>query len=291
MPAVIKHGPTTTITHPLVYSIIDGMRTRAFIHRDRSRLFAGDVGRCPRKAVLHHHIPADTEVETSASGKLYMSIGSAVHAQVSDSLHNKKMLLFKEFRIPNLDLSLGGYVDDVIFMAGKVRNLEIKTCGKLPDEIKFDHRQQALMYEAVTGIKGILLYVSRSVATWDGKIQMKAIELNSTPEELEQSLASAAIAHYFSAAGLMPRIPSYFTSESDCTYCPFARICWGEDAAPLPMATPVEREALMTKVQTKVAELKERTPQRRNGVLKHIAENGGEIAREILSAGDWSTMV
>lgn len=277
--------------HQLVSTIIQGMRTREGLHRDRARLFAGDVAHCPRKAVLHHHIDADTKVETAASGKLYMAIGSAVHAQVTDSLFAQGLLLFKEYRIPDLGLSLGGYVDAVVLFDGKVRNVEIKTCGRLPTEAKLEHRHQALMYEAVTGFLSIVLYVSRTVASWDGKVQMRAIELNATPEERDQVIRSAATAHYYSAAGVMPLIPSYLKSKADCTYCPFGEICWGSVNAPISQPSLPQRELLNEQVARHVEAVKRNSTERTNGILNHILLHGTVHAKRVLDDTEWSGLL
>lgn len=277
--------------HPLVKLVISGMRTKAKIYRNNQRLFAGDVAFCPRKAVMYHKIDPDLEVETSASGKLYMGIGSAVHEQVTTSLYEQGMLLFKEYRIPNLSLGLGGYVDAIIWLNDRVRGVEIKTCGKLPDAIKPEHRQQAMTYQAVTGIKMCVMYVSRNVADYSGKIQMRVFELDATQEQLDNALASVAVAYFFSEAGVLPRIPAHITSEKDCTFCPFQSVCWKGAEAPVPLPTAEVREALMAKVTNRVAELKAEAQNRTNGVLQHISLHGTKYAAEKLGGKDWSTIL
>lgn len=277
--------------HSLVTTIIQGMRTHEGIHRDRARLFAGDVAHCPRKAVLHHQVDTDTKVESVASSKLYMAIGSAVHEKVTDSLYAQGLLLFKEYRIPDLGLSLGGYVDAIVLFNGKIRNVEIKTCGRLPNEPKLEHKHQALMYETVTGFRSIVLYVSRSVASWDGKVQMRALELNATPAERDQVLASAATAHYYSAAGVLPPIPSYLRSKVDCNYCPFAEICWGPVPSPSNPPTPAQRELLAEQVARHVEAMRRNSAERTNGILIHLAAHGTPHAKKLLTDTDWSELI
>lgn len=289
MTVTIRRGLSAdSFMHPLTKAINEGLRTQEPIHRDRLRLFASDAGRCARKAVLHNLVDPEIRVTTSAAGKFYMGMGSAVHEKVTDAFFKQDILLFKELRIPRLDLNLGGFIDAVVFIDDHVGAVEIKTCGKLPGEIKPDHRSQALVYHAVTGFKTYVIYVSRNVASWDGKLQIQVLDLIPQPGEVEATLSSIAIAHLFGSAGVVPNKPARFTSADDCSFCPFVNMCWGSADMPGRSPSSEERVALIEQVAQRVSALIESTPQRRNGILKHIQNHGTEFATELLSTKPWN---
>lgn len=289
---IIRVGKTLASRHPLEESIIRGLTTHDPVFRDRSRLHAGDVAWCPRRAVLYHYVSPADYTDGDAPGKFYMSIGNAIHGVVTTAMFAQQLLLFKEYKIPEMGLGLGGKIDAIVLLDDKIRIVEIKSCGsQLPKKVKPEHRAQASVYSVVTGIPALVLYVSRSVADWSGRVQMVVLDCNLSDEDLKHSLMSVILASLYSKAKVLPRIPAHITSEDQCKYCPFAEGCWADSPLPLDAPDPAARVALVKQGSTGLARLWADREARTHGVLKFIQDNGTTWAKAKLAKLDWDDAI
>ena len=241
MPDVIRKGKP--FEDESITSLINkGLTASSRLHR--KNLYASDAAYCPRKASIIVNLPDEYESPTSSSGKLYMAIGSAVHEQIQTGLRNAGALLAAEYRIDELGINLGGYIDAIFCLNDVPRILEIKTCGNLPSRPKPEHVSQAITYSLITGIpKPILYYVSRSVAGWDGKLITRTFELEPSPDEYFLIALNLYRAQHYGRAQRLAEIPAHIKNSSTCGFCPFKNMCWG-GGEPFPIDLPSHAERL-----------------------------------------------
>lgn len=261
----------------------------------QGRLYASDAGLCERKAVL-----AATDTNPSidtASAQGYYALGNAIEELVMDGLYAQGALLFKQYRLPDVGLNLGGYIDGIILLAGRVRVLEVKSCGKLPDVPKPHHASQAYIYSAVTGLPASLLYFSRTVAKLDGTMLMKEFNLEEHPSEKRKSIYRAVLASLAVKRKVVPEKPSHMDTESKCTdaFCPFTSACWhgaGVDTG-WPVISASDNVDLIREAHELTDTLlsSAATIDRRTGVLNYLKLHGNNRAKELLTESDWSTLI
>lgn len=285
----VTRGNTLNI-HENVSSLVrKGLTTLTDIERN-GRIFASQAANCPRQAYLKS-TQVGQEIVTPAS-QGYFTMGSAIEELVISALVRERALLFSQFKLPDVGLNLGGYIDGIVVIAGKVRVLEIKSCGELPNEPKPDHINQAMVYAAITGLPPTVFYFSRSVATFDGTLKIREFSITPTLEEIQAVLFRVAYAREAIDAGVIPDIPDEFTGKKDCGFCPFKEICWGEEPLPGP-AVDTDTHLRLTKAARKTVKTltdPEAVRNRRNGVLRHIYRFGTDVAKEHLS-GDWDELL
>lgn len=270
-------------------------KSLSFVQEGRSderigRLYASSVGYCARRGAFQATSREPNVI--SASGRVYMHIGEKVEDLVVLSLEKEGVLLFTQYALPDIGLNLGGKIDGIVFINGKIRALEIKTCGKLPNIQKPEHRAQALLYEAVTGIPSSVLYLSRNVANYRGELQVIDIQSNPTKDELRNVIYNTALAYYSIRAGVAPSKPVSFT-ESNCRYCSFKPVCWSHGEPPMPFPDPEQLVKISRKALRKTNELMdpEAVKKRRHGVLKFISKFGNANAKKVLKGTDWNMML
>lgn len=277
--------------------VTSGLSETTSLGRKGGRLHAGDAAICTRRNVLNGMIDEieedGIEVPFTAASSLYTSVGDAFHKKVRDALYKKRALLFSELKLPDIGLNLGGYIDAIVLVEGTIRLLEIKSCGALPPDVKFAHRKQALVYSIVSGLPATVLYASRRVADFKGQLMIKQFDIQSTFEERKEILKTIAMSYLSFLSKKVPPVP--FATDKICTdvYCPYIEYCWNEKSS---VVKPFE----MTESEFKIIEninsgslvdrIFETTKPRRNGILKHIARNGNEIASEVLS-GSWDEVL
>lgn len=282
-PAQIKNGMREVITNAMTYTY----------HVDRkTRMYAGDAGFCSRLGILNGlHQGEET---SNAAGALYMGIGSAIHKAITDGLADKQKLLFAEYKLPDIGLNLGGYIDAIVYAEDHIQILEIKSCGALPSVIKAGHRSQASVYSIVTGLPAQVIYVSRSVASYVGDVYIRAIPLNSTVEILQDVLFNVVYSHLSMRENTLGPVPSHLT-EPDCGYCRFKQICWHGGSIPesLTLATDDKHIELLKEAKEIVKQLThpDEIKMRRNGVLKYLSENGSDAAKKLLTGTDWEPLL
>lgn len=279
------HLPLPSLTEVISRGLVSRETREA-----RLRLYASDIY-CPREAVLNAN--ASGIRVNSATATTYMSLGNAIEDVILRALSSQNSLLFSQYRLPETSLDLGGRIDAVVIVEGKLRIVEIKSINDLPVNPKLHHRSQALVYSVTCGLPASLLYFSRKVSDYTGSLLVKEFKLDTvTSEEREAVVWRAAYAHLALLEGVIPDVPYHITEEKQCEYCPFIDHCWR--GVPLPGKSPsaaehsklVNRAAEITKTFLDSAMVQDR----RNGILNHIKTYGTACAKEILS-GSWAELL
>lgn len=287
-PAVTKgaagHNPSS-----LSSIVRKGMTNIEENDRD-GRIYASQAAVCVRQAVLTS-TRKDTEFITPAM-HTYFNLGNAIEDIVVTALKREGAMLFPQYKLPDVGLNLGGYIDGIVIVGGKLRVLEIKSCGQLPSQPKLEHRAQAMVYSAICGLPPTVFYFSRSVAGFDGQLMIREFALTPSLEEQTSTVWQVAYARAALDAGLIPEIPASMTGPKDCGYCPWKIHCWDHVELPRPVVTPDQHFELVGKANliTKGLMTPERVRSRRNGVLLHIQKHGTDAAKEVL-ARDWSGLI
>lgn len=263
--------------------------------RDRKgRIYASDGGRCEKAAALMATVPG-TQVRTAALMS-YAELGNAIEDIVVNALDDGETVLFKQYHLPEVGLNLGGYVDAIIYHQGRLRVLEVKSCGTVPRHPKPMHGYQAAIYSAITGLPATIFYFSRSVATFDNTLLTAQFDLGEQGALQRAALWRVCYAKLSIDQGLTPRVPMHLTKASDCDYCPFIPHCW--EGMPAPVTWPeevspqqhVELAKQATDWVNKLLDEGE-TARRRIGILKHIEKHGGETAQRVLKGTTWSKLL
>lgn len=252
------------------------------------RLYGTDAAYCPRKAVLYG---AEERVhETRPEGKMYMALGTAAEDVLVDGFHNSGMLLWKQYRVPEGEINVGGKVDIIAFLE-YVFGVEVKTCEKVPDQPKPEHEAQALLYSLLLGIPFKLLYQSRKVvrSVPGGRVELDfgLLDVDTSHERLWATAVGLARSYVYSLERLLPERPSHFTKTGNCTYCPFKQMCYGSEPFPIPVPGPGVREDVEARVRQLATLLMDQRPSKKIGMLKFLQENN-ERARAVLEGADWS---
>lgn len=301
LPSFISSGSRvvghTTPVSPLVASIHRGLTKTPRPFDRKGRLFASDSAFCARQGVIKSRTLSDSIESPSFYG--YTKVGETMEDIVVTGLHLDETLLFKQFRLFAVDgLNLGGKIDAIVYVEGKVYAVEVKSCGELPKSATERGYQasQAALYSVITGLPGKLLYFSRTVANQQGDLKM--VDFDISTEQSHLALWTIMYAQYANEIGAVPDVPSHITGPSKCGFCPYKKSCFGEDKQPLPMTrelhhvTPDEHIMLVEKVGQFVAKFTspEETRVRRNGVLSHIMANN-TIAARVLADKNWDDLV
>lgn len=250
-----RKGKLPDEPNTIIQNVINGLSGTAPLHR--RNLHGGDGAYCARKNSAMLNMPDDQMVEMSAASAFYFSIGSAVHETIQKALTKTGMLIASEFRINSIGINIGGYVDAIVRIDDKPRILEIKTCGGLPAKPKPEHVFQAMTYALITGIPDpILFYVSRSVASWDGKLITKQFELESTKAAYIQVATGLYRSLYYAEAKRLADIPVHIESARECGFCPFVNTCWNEVGSfPVVRPTADEKAEIEAKVKASMITL------------------------------------
>lgn len=255
---------------PLISHIVQGL-TKTYPTRRREHLFAGDAAMCHRKAVFSLLVGEDDMTRVEASGVIYMRLGSAFHDIIADAFRGAGLLLASEVRLEPDFLNLAGYVDDVIELDGKPLIIEVKTCGALPSTPKPWHYEQAMTYSLVTGIRDpIVLYVSRNVASYDGRLLMAPLQITADDDKYEMIARRLVQADEYAKLGKIGEIPIHIRDEGDCGFCPFKAICWDSEPSFVELATAEERRAVNVIASEKAKKLVEEMPERRSEFLASL---------------------
>jgi len=204
-------------------------------------------------------------------------------------LHKSKQLIFKEFKLPPTeDPSIRGIIDAIFFgPSDKILAMEVKSCGNLPAKPQLAHEMQALLYSALVGLDIVVLYVSRKVAGYDGKLMLKSFDIEATEEILVHALTQPCLAYFAYQDEVLPPIPAGFKDEKDCRFCPFIEECWGDDEEELPEANEDLLDELYDLATGRAEELYDFRGDRRNGILKHIQRNASPEIRHRLKSASW----
>lgn len=221
--------------------------------KQRVNLYGADAGLCARRNTLLAHntwVPSETTSATNA----YMRIGVALEEMLRDALQEAgRLLAWNPYLVEIPELKIRGKVDLFIQdQDGELAIVEVKSCGKLPDEPRPTHLIQAQTYAAVSGVHKVwLTYISRNVnapgETWGPNVSMRSFLVETGTEVLKERLKVAALSLEAIRLRQLPPTPAHFRKHTECHYCEFRDLfCWkprpglGEDNpwSPIPeMAT------------------------------------------------------
>lgn len=290
LPYFLKKGDPFATLETVETLVKKGLTSDPFWDRS-GRIYASGSAYCARQTMLYSTFKGNSMI--TASSKAYMKLGEAIEELVISGLFNTGSLLFTQYRLPDVGLNMGGKIDAVIYVDGKIRVLEVKSCGELPARPKPEHRAQALMYNAVTGIPASILYFSRGVADYRGNLKLRNIPLNATPEELLAAMFVVCYSHFAIEMNVIPARPPEFDSEAQCGFCMYKENCWHGLAFKKPLVTPEQNRELTEKAGEMSSFLMSASQltSRRTGVLNFIQVNGNEHANRVLNGTDWDALV
>lgn len=258
------------------------------------RLHSSSSGWCNRKSVLTATATGDRR--TSGISKASMEFGNSGEQIILTGLRKKNRLLFDGYKLPDIGLNLGGKIDGIILYKDKIHVLEIKTTmypPKLDDPKYGQNLKQLDQYSAVTGLPAVLLYFSRTVFDKSGNLKMQVYDVGFNKANLEDTMTDVAASHYFAINNLHPEKPIFFEPDIHCSYCPFVPFCWEGESKYLNInttqATPDQSATIYEKAREWAKEFMqpEAIEKRRNGVIKHISENGPKTAENLLKGKAW----
>lgn len=200
----------------------------------RDRIFASAAGLCERQTAGLMMLFDETGDPRRASTQFYFKIGNAFEDVISRAFQKSHMEVDRETRIEAYhdDLPVSGRID---FVLQDPENeelvlMELKTCGKLPPRPKPVHLAQLMVYLTLTGTpRGLLWYISRSVAGWDGDLKQKVFEIEPTEEERYKVALKMAIGALSAKRGFLPQRPEDL-KRYKCGFCALIPHCWdGKD--------------------------------------------------------------
>jgi len=273
-----------------------GLSENETVDRD-GRLWASQVGHCPRKGAIEATLK--TKRVFSAASRVYCDIGVTAEELIIRAWDKRNRLLFSQYKLPTIreypKLNMGGYVDAIAVQDGKIRAVEIKTCGELPSKPKHDHLSQVLLYSAVTGFPASLFYLSRSVADWSGILKTVQFDIPHDQTALEHHMYNAVLARLCIEKGFIPNKSSKLTKKSHCGLCTHIGFCWSDDVKTKANGSslvipdihdmlPLANQAL--EITKKIMQPKS-VLGRNNGILKHLSRHGTRAAKELLSGRTW----
>lgn len=287
LPTFVQTGDVTTGYETLTRLIVRGLTTQVK-HEREGRLYASEAGFCERQGALKA-TRLDTEVEQAAT-KTYYAMGITIEELVLDGLYNSKALLFKQYQLPDVGLNMGGFIDGIVHLAGRIRVLEVKSCGELPSKPKGEHAAQAIIYSALTGFPATVLYFSRKVAKFGGELLMAEFNLPEDDATKRAAMYRAAYAHLATLEGVLPPKPSHLGSSGACGYCPFKNVCWEGDVSPWGQEPDA---ATNTRLVAEANELVDHlmdpaaVAARRMIILKRLSREGNVNSKNLLRGADW----
>jgi hypothetical protein len=290
---IINSGRIATDRERICDWVVRGMSSSDDRERN-GRLWASDVGLCEKRAVLNATKENGISIAT-ATNNAYFKLGIEIEEIVLDALFKKDKLLYKDYRLPDIGLNLGGRIDGIVFVGGKIRVLEVKSCGAMPSKPKPTHAAQAAVYAAITGLPATVLYFSRNVAKFDGKLLIDEFDLE--PDETKKREVIFRIVYSQLAVDekIIPNKPLSITSKGSCGYCNYTNDCWGEDEINYhyPKVTPKQHLELLDKSNAFTDKLlaTREVEKRRNGVLNFIKINGNEYAKKVLTSSNWKDLL
>ena len=196
----------------------------------RDRIFASAAGLCERQTAGLMMLFDESGDKRRASTQFYFKIGGAFEDVMSRAFNKANMEVDRETRIEayHSELPVSGRIDFVLRDPedDELVLMELKTCGKLPTQPKPVHLAQLMVYLTLTGMKkGLLWYVSRTVAGWDGDLKQRVFEIE--PLEIDRYNVSLkmAIGALSAKAGFLP--PKAETMKRyKCGFCSLIPHCW-----------------------------------------------------------------
>lgn len=227
-PKTIEFSGSKTGMEPL---LTNGLVRQAPLFRDR--LFPSNSAECPRQGAAGFMFDKDYIVDLSPSSTFYFHIGDAIQAAVEEALKGAGLFIAREWHLTGKELvpnfKVSGRADIIIRdNKGELALVEVKSCGKLPEQPKRNHEAQAVTYALLSGLdKVYVLYISRTPATFDGRINQVWFEIEIDQAKLLKVARILATGLVFGEAKILPAPPASIRPSSDvCTYCPLKTYCW-----------------------------------------------------------------
>ncbi len=259
-------------------------------------VFASDASFCSKKSAIHMATIKGAIGDTSSASSFYFAIGTAVHEIIDKAIKPVSMATELSVRHP---IGINGRIDNIILdNHGNVRIVDTKTCGKLPIKAKPSHVNQVATYALISGIRyASILYFSRSVATWNGELQVTEIPVILTDELLLQNAKVMAESVIFTRDKVIPQwtMKPY---KSHCGWCNFKDLCWGESVNDIeanqvlhptkshwnwiPVMTPELMERRNKAADLLISQMDERF----NLTLAMIETEGNEFGKKIIDDGE-----
>jgi hypothetical protein len=200
----------------------------------RDRIFASAAGLCERQTAGLMLLFDESGDKRRASTQFYFKIGNAFEDVMSKAFQKAKMEVDRETRIEayHAELPVSGRID---FILRDPENdelvlMELKTCGKLPTQPKPAHLAQLMVYLTLTGQeRGLLWYVSRTIAGWDGDLKQRVFEIEPTAIDKYNVSLKMAIGALAAKQGMLPPKPDSM-KRYKCGFCTLIPHCWeGKD--------------------------------------------------------------
>lgn len=286
----IDHGASEIDNRTLLADIVAlGLKQFELVDHG-GRLWSSQVAHCPRQGAIEATLKK-SEQEITATSRFYIEIGNTSENLIIQSLANREKLLFAQYRLPTIKeypgLELSGYVDAIALQDSQVRAVEIKTCGSLPLTPREDQKSQALIYSAVTGLPATMIYLSREVADWSGRLKIKQFDFSFNREELEFYIFNAIYARLCIEQNALPNRSTKISKKSHCFYCNHVDYCWNNGKLEKSSLQEIDLKSMVA-LTSKAIDITKRVMSpasilaRRNGVLKHLSKHGTKMAKEYL---------
>lgn len=199
----------------------------------RDRIFASQAGLCERQTAGLFYLDSDEEIQRKASAQFYFAFGNETENIMARAFDKAGLLIDRETRIEAYhdELPISGRIDFVledVYESGSLVLMELKTCGKLPARPKPPHLAQLKTYMLLTGMpKGLLWYVSRTVAGWDGDLKQKTFEIKMNDTERLELAYRIALGAVYAKSGHLPERPEHMKKYA-CGFCPLIKFCWDD---------------------------------------------------------------
>lgn len=197
----------------------------------RDRIYGANAAFCPRQNFLFSRNDwIGEEASYDAASCFYMAIGDGIERALSEGLQRQDRLIYNNLYLPDCDPDVGGKVDLVYLDdRDRIAIAEVKSTGRVPNEPKPGHWEQAMTYAAIGGFDVVnLIYVGRNVRDRNGII-IKVFELEVNEEALIGVLEKICESQIAIEEGWLPEIPLTFRQSRECGYCFFKDFCWGND--------------------------------------------------------------
>lgn len=215
----------------------------------RDRIFASSSGLCARQTAGLILMDDDVEEKRLASAQFYFKIGSVYEKIMERAFRKSGLFLDAETRV-ELDIGpipTSGRIDFVLRDPNdndEVVLVELKSCGKLPDKPRPYQLAQLHTYMVMTGMeKGVIWYVSRSIAGWNGKLLQRAFEIEMTTAQRETIAMNIAVGAHFAKSKVLPNIPPDM-KKYKCGFCPLVPLCWDKHHIGMDVGSASKKERL-----------------------------------------------
>lgn len=212
----------------------------------RDRIFASSAGLCERQTAGLMMLFDESGDKRRASTQFYFKIGNAFEDVMSRAFQKAGMEVDRETRVEAVhpQLPVSGRIDFILRDPedDELVLMELKTCGKLPTQPKPVHLAQLMVYLTLTGMeKGLLWYVSRTVAGWDGDLIQKVFEVKPLPIDKYNVSLKMAIGTISANRGVLPPKPEEM-KKYKCGFCSLIPYCWDGKDVGVRAKTPSVKE-------------------------------------------------